>query len=68
MSDEQMDVVLDRTRSEQRTRRLPQNTADVCVQIVAKCIGDKAFTILRRENEMNQDLGKGLWHGRRLVG
>jgi hypothetical protein len=53
-------TIFNRSRNEQRAGNSVENSADVAVQIIADAIGNRALAILCREDEVDQDFGKGL--------
>ena len=63
MCDEQMNVILDRSRGKQRARKVLNDPPDVSVEIVPHRIRDPPFAVLRREHEVDEDLCERLGHG-----
>lgn len=58
VSDQQVNVVGDRTHLEQRSLLIFNNPTKVSVEFISDLIGQCGFPILRREDQMHQDLGE----------
>jgi hypothetical protein len=58
VSDQQVNVVGDRTHLEQRPLLIFNNPTKVSVEFISDLIGQCGFPILRREDQMHQDLGE----------
>lgn len=62
MGNKKVDVILYRTRGKKRATAACHNTANIRVKFTADLIRKKRFTVLRGENKMNKEGGKGLGH------
>ena len=55
-------MVSDRVYSKQRRIVVLKDARDVTVERLTNGIGDERTTLLRGENQMDQNVGEGLWH------
>ena len=62
MGKEQVDVIRHGSRLKQISAEIPDDTSDIVVQFRSDRIVQKGFAVLRRENHVDENLGKGLRH------